>query len=364
MVPGQGIGHIMRGDLFAQAAAPNTAAEHTAVIAKVPYTSAFAFLGDCQMTTFKLNQRTTKAELVRELEALRAVEEEYRQLLDESSDPIFAFYADGRYRYVNQAFASGVGRQRVDIIGKKIWDVFPHAEAEKRFTVVKSVFKHGVEEVIEVRVPRPDGDRYYVTTVKPIFDDSSAVVSVICISKDITDRKMMEEQLERMSHYDSLTEIPNRVLFSDRLQQAISDAVRNQTRLALMFIDLDNFKAVNDTRGHAVGDLLLKAVARRLRACLRKSDTVARMGGDEFVVLLPGIEDDRFALALAEKIRHSLTQPFELNGHPCHDISSSIGVAIFPDHGLNEIDLARRADDAMYQAKANGRNGVKLYQPA
>ncbi len=315
------------------------------------------------MSTFKLNLHTTKAELIRELEALRAVEEEYRQLLDESSDPIFAFYADGRYRYVNQAFARGVGRQRIDIIGKRIWDVFPRDEADKRFAVVKSVFEQGAEQVIEVRVPRPDGDRYYVTTVKPIFDDSSAVVSVICISKDITDRKIMEEQLARMSHYDSLTNIPNRVLFSDRVQQAIGDAVRNQSRLALMFIDLDNFKSVNDSRGHAVGDLLLQAVAVRLRACLRKTDTVARMGGDEFVVLLPGIEDDRFALTLAEKIRHALTQPFDLNGQQCHDISCSIGVAIFPDHGLNEIELARHADDAMYHAKASGRNGVRLYQP-
>lgn len=313
---------------------------------------------------FQTGKRTTKAELIRELEALQAIEDEYRLLLDESSDPIFAFYPDGRYRYVNRAFANGVGRPRIDIMGKKIWDIFPADEADKRFAVVKWVFENGQIRIIEVRVPRPDGDRFYVTTVKPILDDAGAVVSVICISKDITDRKLMEEELARMAQYDGLTELPNRALFSDRLQHAISEAVRNNSRLALLFLDLDHFKAVNDIAGHSVGDLLLKAAARRLQACVRKSDTVGRVGGDEFVVVLPAIEDERYALALAEKIRQSLSQPFDLDGYQCQAVSCSIGVAIYPDHGGNEIELVRNADDAMYQAKARGRNGVNLFQPA
>jgi diguanylate cyclase (GGDEF)-like protein/PAS domain S-box-containing protein len=313
---------------------------------------------------FKPNKRTTKVELIREMEALQAIGDEYRLLLDESSDPIFSFYPDGRYRYVNQAFANGVGRQRIDIIGKKIWDIFPADEADKRFGVVKWVLENGQIKIIEVRVSRPDGDRFFVTTVKPIFDGGGVVVSVICISKDITDRKAMEDKLARMALYDALTELPNRALFSDRLQHAISEAARIRTRLALLFIDLDHFKAVNDLCGHAMGDLLLQAVALRLQACVRKSDTVGRMGGDEFVVVLPSIDDDRYVMALAEKIRQSLCQPFDLNGYHCDAVSSSIGIAIYPDHGSNEIELARNADDAMYQAKANGRNGVTLFHPA
>lgn len=312
---------------------------------------------------FNLSNRTTKAELILELKALQLIEKEYRQLLDESSDPIFAFYPDGRYRYVNLAFANGVGFERINIIGKKISDIFSRDEAEKRFAVVKWVFENGQTRIIEVRVPRPDGDRFYVTTVKPIFDFSGAVVSVICISKDITERKVMEEKLAHMAQFDSLTNLPNRALFSDRLQQAISEAIRNWTRLALLFIDLDHFKTVNDTCGHSVGDFLLQEVAQRLQTCVRKSDTVGRIAGDEFVIVLPGIEDDQYALAVAEKIRHSLSQPFDLDGYQCQAISCSIGIAIYPDHGSNEIELTRNADNTMYQVKDSGGNGVKLFQP-
>ncbi len=311
----------------------------------------------------KMTDRTTKAGLAHELEAMRAMEKEYRLLLDESSDPIFAFYPDGRYRYVNQAFASGVARERSAIMGKRIWDIFPQDEADKRFAVVKWVFENGQTRTIEVRVPRTDGDRFYVTTVKPIFGEEGLVASVICISKDITDRKLAEEGLVRMAQYDGLTDLPNRALFSDRLQHAISEAVRNKTRLALLFIDLDHFKTVNDTCGHAAGDLLIQAVARRLQSNVRKSDTVGRLAGDEFVVVLPDIEDDSFAIAVADKIRESLSQSFDLNEFQCHTISSSIGVAIYPDHGLNEIELTRNADSAMYSAKSSGRNAVQLFQP-
>lgn len=315
------------------------------------------------MTSTRYRQ-LTKDELLHELEALLAIEQEYRVLLDESSDPIFAFFCDGQYRYVNQAFANGVGRNRSDIIGHKIWDVFPQDEADKRFAVVKWVFENGQTKIIEVRVPRPDGDRYFVTTAKPIFDDSNKVISVICISKDITDRKFMEEKLARLAQYDALTDLPNRSLFSDRLQHAIADAMRHQTHLAVFFVDLDHFKSVNDSLGHSVGDLLLQAAARRLQACVRKSDTVARMGGDEFVVVLPGIEDAHFALALAHKMCQAMSEPFDLNGQQCSIVSSSIGVAIYPEHGMDELELSRNADNAMYQAKSRGRNCVQLFQLA
>jgi diguanylate cyclase (GGDEF)-like protein/PAS domain S-box-containing protein len=313
---------------------------------------------------FKLNKRTTKIELIRELQALHLKEKEYRLLLDESSDPIFSFYPDGQYRYVNQAFADGVGYDRNYIIGKKIWDIFSKDEADKRFAFIKRVIENRQTSTFEVRVPQSDGDRYYVTTVKPIFDIGGAVDCVICISKDITDRKVVEEKLAHMAQYDNLTNLPNRALFSDRLQHAINEAIRNRTRLALLFIDLDYFKAVNDTCGHSVGDIMLQEVAQRLQTCVRKSDTVSRIGGDEFVVVLPGIEDDHYALAVAEKIRHSLSQPFDLNECQSQMITTSIGIAIYPDHGSNEIELTRNSDDAMYQAKESGRNSVKLFHPA
>ena len=146
-------------------------------------------------------------QLIIELDALRATLQEYRVLLDESSDPIFAFYPDGTYRYVNQAFASGVRVPRDEIIGRRIWDVFSQEEADKRFAVVKWVLENAESKVFEVRVPRPDGDRFYITTVKPIINSQHEVVSVICISKEITERKVMEERLARMAQFDTLTEL-------------------------------------------------------------------------------------------------------------------------------------------------------------
>ena len=303
----------------------------------------------------------SRAELIAELEALRSIEQEYRLLLDESSDPIFAFYPDGTYRYVNRAFATGVGKAREEIIGRRIWDVFSQDEADKRFAVVRWVFENGNEKNIEVRVPRPNGDHYYLTTVKPILDEQRQVLSVICISKDITDRKLMESRLEHLAQHDALTDLPNRALFGDRLKNAIAQAKRDGTRLALLSIDLDRFKPVNDGFGHHVGDLLLQAVARRMLDYVRESDSVARIGGDEFIVLLPIIEDAGDALRVAEKIHRALAQPFHVDGSSDLDISSCIGVAIYPDNGENELELMRNADHCMYEAKLHGRNRIQLF---
>lgn len=303
-------------------------------------------------------------QLIIELDSLRATLQEYRVLLDESSDPIFAFYPDGRYRYVNQAFANGVRVPRDEIVGRRIWDVFSLEEADKRFAVVKWVFEHGESRVLEVRVPNPDGDRFYITTVKPIINSQHEVVSVICISKEITERKAMEERLARMAQFDTLTELPNRALFDDRLKHAIVQAKRDGNRLALMSIDLDRFKPVNDTHGHHVGDLLLQAVARRMQDCVRESDSVGRIGGDEFFILLPVIDHAADALTVAEKVRDALSQPFALEGLQPIGISSSIGITLYPDHADDVRLLYRHADQAMYRAKVQGRNQVQVFDAA
>lgn len=297
------------------------------------------------------------------MKVMAAGKEQYSVLLDESSDPIFSFSSEGRYLYVNRAFASGLGKNQEDIIGKTIWDMFPLDEAEKRFAAVKWVFEKGESKVLDVRVPRPDGDRYYITTVKPILNDQGVVFSVICISKEITERKQMEDRLAHMAQHDALTDLPNRALFSERLLWAIGQARRHGTRLALMCLDLDNFKPVNDTFGHQVGDLLLQAAAKRMLECLRESDTIGRIGGDEFVILLPVVEQEQEALLVAEKIRASLDCPFDLPEHPGVKIASSTGIAIYPDHGDDEIQLIKNADQALYRAKREGRNRAWLFHP-
>ena len=163
-----------------------------------------------------------------------------------------------------------------------------------------------------------------------------------------------------MAQYDALTKLPNRALFGDRLQQIFSIVKRTHEHFGLMYIDLDKFKPVNDTYGHEAGDALLKQAANRMQSCVRESDTVARIGGDEFVVLLASLKYDEDAQEIGEKIRHALNLPFPIAGNTLH-ISSSIGVAIYPAHGDNEKDLIKNADLAMYYAKENGRNNVTIY---
>ena len=164
----------------------------------------------------------------------------------------------------------------------------------------------------------------------------------------------------RLALYDPLTQLPNRKLFNDRLHHALAQAKREQDRVAVMFIDLDKFKPVNDSFGHEIGDLLLMQVAERLAACVRESDTVARLGGDEFVVLLAGGETEHSERIVAQKIIAALASPFHVAGHELH-ISSSIGIAVYPDHGGDEKLLLRNADTAMYHAKHGGRSQFRFY---
>ncbi|MPM77646.1 hypothetical protein SDC9_124653 [bioreactor metagenome] len=169
----------------------------------------------------------------------------------------------------------------------------------------------------------------------------------------------MTEELRHMAQHDPLTGLPNRALFSDRLGNELARAKRNDGHFGLIFVDLDRFKPINDSFGHAVGDLLLRQVAQRMKETVRASDTVGRIGGDEFVVLMPMLADAEAARLLAEKLRQAIARPFVLDGREL-TISCSLGVALYPDDGQDEITLAKSADEAMYQAKQSGRNRVWL----
>jgi diguanylate cyclase (GGDEF)-like protein len=176
---------------------------------------------------------------------------------------------------------------------------------------------------------------------------------------DITDRKRVESQIEHLAFHDSLTGLPNRSLFDDRLELALARCRRDGGNLAVLFLDLDRFKRINDTLGHEAGDRLLRAVADRLRDCVREEDTIARVGGDEFVLLAAGV-GDADARMLAEKVLRSITsEPFSIPGASLH-VTASIGVSVFPDHGTDPGRLIRSADDAMYAVKAAGRNSCGM----
>lgn len=219
--------------------------------------------------------------------------------------------------------------------------------------MVKAIKQFSKERIIS---PLPLGRKDEIGLLARSFHDMQTE-----IMEHLSELKESRSILEHIARHDPLTGLPNRILFYDRLRQAVSQAKRDKTRLALMYIDLDKFKSINDTLGHHIGDLLLKAAAKRMQDCVRESDTVGRMGGDEFVVLLPYVEGQHDILMVAEKIRHTLNQPFDLDGQVLV-ASGSIGVAIYPEHGSDEMQLSVNADNAMYFAKEHGRNRVYLYQ--
>lgn len=286
--------------------------------------------------------------------------DELKSIMEANPDILYVFNLKGNLIQWNSSFEKFCGLAQGQMVDRAATEFVSAEDRQAVRKGVKEIFEKGTA-TMEVHLVRHDGVSVpYLCNGVVLKNSNGEVVGFTGTGRDISEHKEAAERMHRMAHYDVLTGLPNRALFSDRMQQALALARRDKMRLALMFIDLDRFKPINDTLGHYIGDLLLNEVARRMQDCLRESDTAARVGGDEFVVLLPAIETGLDALAVAEKIRLALYQPFELAGHSLH-ISSSIGVAVYPEHGSEEGVLLKNADIAMYLAKAAGRNVVKLF---
>jgi diguanylate cyclase (GGDEF)-like protein/PAS domain S-box-containing protein len=207
-----------------------------------------------------------------------------------------------------------------------------------------------------------DGSLFSVhQTITPIRNEEGEVSHFVSILDDITAQKAAAERIQYMAHFDALTDLPNRVLFHDRLCQVLAQAKRDDYQCALIFLDLDRFKEVNDSFGHHGGDLLLQAVSSRLKTCVREIDTISRLAGDEFTVLLPRVSESRNATLVAEKIIASLSEPFQLDGHEAH-IGCSAGIAFYPGDADTDEELLKCADAAMYAAKEKGRGQFCLYR--
>ena len=290
--------------------------------------------------------------------AERALRESVAQLrIFADNVPAMAISYDNqlRCRFVNKRFAEYFGFTTDSIIGKHLSDVVGDAA----YWEIKSYFDRVLagHPTNYQRVRKLDnGDlRHLEVKLIPHFDEDSRVVGFFAVTADITERKQEEERIRRLAHHDSLTDLPNRLLYTDRLKQAISVAERKMQQLALLYLDLDRFKPINDTWGHDFGDELLKAVAERIRRQVRLSDTVARIGGDEFAVILADISSSDAAVMVAEKIIDSLTQAFEIGAeHRIVRIGMSIGIALYPAHGQDAEALTKNADAAMYLAKQTG----------
>jgi len=265
-------------------------------------------------------------------------------------------------QWVNPAFEALTGFGFSEVIGYTPLELLDSAVQSDEFNqALWSAIQAGKHWSGELVNQRKNG-RFYdeELSISPVLDEDEEVQYFIIAKNDISERKRIEKHMQHLVEHDQLTNLPNRILLSNLLEQSINIAKRNKQKLALMFLDLDKFKPVNDDYGHDVGDVLLKQVALRISACLRESDTVARVGGDEFIILLPEVKNEGDALTVAEKIRSELSQPFYYQKH-CLQISSSIGVAIYPEHGENEINLAKSADIAMYYSKQQGRNNVQTF---
>jgi diguanylate cyclase (GGDEF)-like protein/PAS domain S-box-containing protein len=208
---------------------------------------------------------------------------------------------------------------------------------------------------------RCDGSLFNVVqNVTPLYNDQGELTHFLAVQQDVSEKKELEREIEYLAYHDVLTGLPNRVLFQDRMQQAITQAKRDKTEFALFFIDLDGFKNVNDTLGHAAGDKLLQFVAERLSDCVREGDTVARLSGDEFTVLLRNISDVDVVKRVASKILESIAQ----SNHALHVlVTASIGISLFPAHASGMEKLMIYADEAMYYAKHAGKNNFQLYKP-
>jgi len=311
-----------------------------------------------------------RAASVQDISQLKAVEkalQDSRALLQATLDnsPYLIWLKDtaGRFIAINQAFLDSTGKQSaLEVLGKTDADLWPEHLAMKYQADDEEVIASGRQKMTEEQALDQGRSVWMETFKTPVFDAAGALLGVTGFLRDITERKLAEEKMRHQAYYDMLTELPNRVLFSDRTQQAIIHARREKAHLAVMFLDLDRFKSVNDVFGHDIGDVLLREVARRILSCVRESDTVARIGGDEFCVLLPGIENEKDVAIVAEKILHALRQPFLLKNHSIR-IGCSIGIASYPADGRDETTLLKNADIAMYWAKERGRDNFMAYHP-
>lgn len=305
---------------------------------------------------------------------VRQSEERYRDLYDNAPNAYFSVAAaDGRILRSNAAFAEMLGWETEDLTGAILFGLFADApdglpKARQLFEQLRSGEK---AEGVELQMKHRSGRVIWgALTAEPVFGADDKVEEVRSISIDITDRKRAEEEVKavheelvRRANYDALTGLPNRTLLLDRLSQALIRAHRGRDKVALMFIDLDAFKHVNDTYGHDAGDQLLKEAALRLRSCVREGDTVARLAGDEFVIVLSPIALAQDAARVATKVGRAFGDPFVVSGKE-ERVSTSVGIAIYPDDGGDLHVLLRNADSAMYAAKEQGRNRFTFYRPA
>jgi diguanylate cyclase (GGDEF)-like protein/PAS domain S-box-containing protein len=316
---------------------------------------------------------TDITERKKESNSLRESEERFRQMFERNSAVMLLIEPQsGIIVDANPAAASFYGYPLIYLKGKEIGSITVQTEEQISHEIQQAIVEERNYNVFDHRLANSELRTVEVHSSPVTFKSRSLLFAII---HDITDRKIAEEQIRLMAFHDTLTKIPNRRLLIDRLDQTLASSKRNSIFGALMFLDLDNFKMLNDTHGHKLGDLLLIEAARRIGSCIRKTDTVARFGGDEFVVMLGMLDEDQIASellagAIAGNILESLSAPYLLTpanqdkGQNTveHCCTASIGVTIFNGDSGSHDDILKRADTAMYEAKQSGRNRIHFYE--
>jgi diguanylate cyclase (GGDEF)-like protein/PAS domain S-box-containing protein len=299
-------------------------------------------------------------------EELRSQKEWLTTLINAMPDMICFKDGKGRWLVSNQYYLDLVGLAGVDYVGRTGPELARLAGGHGDFLLTTAAtderaWRDGKPVAYEKEMPAAEGGAKVFDVVKiPLFNASGSRKGLVMVGRDVTERKLAAARIQHLAHHDSLTDLPNRALFQERLRQALAQAKRSGWRLALMFLDLDKFKDINDTLGHHVGDMLLKAVARRLQRCVRETDTVARLGGDEFAVILTNLVDPEGAGTVADTIIAGIAEPFGLDDHEILT-STSIGITLYPDDATEADQLLKNADLAMFRSKAEGRNNYHFY---
>jgi diguanylate cyclase (GGDEF)-like protein/PAS domain S-box-containing protein len=298
-------------------------------------------------------------------EQLSRSEKLHRFIVNNSPDVIFILDQQQRFSFINAKMAGTLGYGHQELIGEPISKIFDDEDLEKgNYFVSQANLHNGNHLTTEICLKPKTAERskrHFEFSLWPI--DNSATNQKYCTygtAREITERVEAEAFINFQAYHDLLTRLPNRSLFKDRLSVAITQAQRNKRELAVMFIDLDRFKIINDSLGHTMGDRLLQVVSQRLQQCIRKGDTLSRFGGDEFTLLLPDISSQDDAIMVAEKILEQIKQPFQLGEHEVY-IGASIGIAPYPDAGTDMDALIKHADIAMYRVKKSGKDGYRIF---
>jgi len=301
-------------------------------------------------------------------DALYAERERARVTLNSIGDAVISTDQAGHVTYINPAAEKMTGWLRDDARGRALTEVFHLLDGDTR-EPAPNPMDLAVQKNQIVGLPhhavllRPDGSESAIEdSIAAIHDKDGQITGAVMVFRDVSEARAIELKLSHLAQHDGLTELPNRTLLTDRLSHSIALAERHKRQLAVLFIDLDRFKQINDSLGHAVGDKVLRAVAKRLMAVVRGSDTVGRLGGDEFVVVLSEVENAQNAARHAERIHAALTESIAIADHDLQ-ITISIGVSIFPDDGEDADTLITCAEAAMYHAKENGRNTYQFFVP-